>query len=125
MVRNGIAELPIAWVIETRTRSGKSPTKPHIHGVAICEDPSFATKLKVSLESSIGGIKKGRARQRLVHVERGYEMSQNPMGRYRWVSYITKNAQLYDKRLGKRRVYISRSYTQIAKLAWDTRRLDW
>lgn len=51
-------------------------------------------------------------------------MPDEPLGRLRWVSYITKNVSLYDARLKRRRVYISRSYTQAAKIGWAVRRDD-
>ena len=59
-----------------------------------------------------------------VDVERAYAKHDDPMGRLRWVSYITKNVHLYDKRFSRRRVYVSRSYTQIARMAWAVRRDD-
>lgn len=122
MVSEGISDLPICWVIETRTRSGKSRTKPHLHGIAICEEPLLATKLKMALESSIAAQKEYKRARRSIHIERGYAKNDLSISKSRWVSYITKNVDLYDQRLGKRRIYMSRSFTQVAKTAWDIRR---
>lgn len=124
MGAKGIADMPICWVIEARTKSGKSRNKPHIHGIAICEDPLDATRLKIALELALAVGMTGKALRKAAQVKPGYAKPGHPMGRFRWVSYITKNAHLYDKRFGKRRVYISRSYTQIARLAWAVRRDD-
>lgn len=122
MADKGIQDMPISWVIEARTKSGKSRNKPHLHGVAICEDPLLATRLKIALEEALAVGLDRRVRRKAVQVKRGYVKPDHPLGRFRWVSYITKNAHLYDARLGKRRVYISRTFTQIARLAWAVRR---
>ena len=124
MGAKGISDMPICWVLEARTKSGKSRNKPHIHGIAICEDPLLATKLKLALELALATGLDKRKRRTAVQVKRGYAKPNDLMGRFRWVSYITKNAHLYDRRFGKRRVYISRSYTQVARLAWAVRRDD-
>lgn len=124
MAAKGISDMPICWVIEARTKSGKSRNKPHLHGVALCEDALLATKLKVALELALAVGLDNKERRKAVQVKRAYIMSHHPMGKFRWVSYITKNAHLYDQRFGKRRIYISRSFTQIARLAWAVRRDD-
>ncbi len=118
-----LGKLPHCYVVETRTRSGKSRCKPHLHGIAICDDPLKATRLKVALERAfVGDLKRDRQR-RAIKVDRGYACwNLGVEGRARWVEYITKNAHLYDERLGPRRVYISHSYIALARRAWAIRR---
>lgn len=119
----GLGELPHCYVVETRTRSGKSRCRPHLHGIAICDDPLIATSLKVALERAFLGDLKRDGRRRGVKVDRGYSCwNLGVEGRVRWVEYITKNAHLYDERLGRRRVYISHSYIALARKAWAIRR---
>jgi len=118
-----LGKLPFCYVVESRTRSGKSRCKPHLHGIAICDDPLKATKFKVALEHAFAGDLKRNGRLRSVKVDRGYECwNLGVEGRVRWVEYITKNAHLYDERLGRRRVYISHSYNALARQAWAIRR---
>lgn len=118
-----LGKLPHCYVVETRTRSGKSRCKPHLHGIAICDDPLKATKLKVALERAFAGDLKRDRQRRAVKVDRSYSCwDLGVEGRVRWVEYITKNAHLYDERLGPRRVYISHSYNALARKAWAIRR---
>jgi hypothetical protein len=118
----GIPDLPHCYVVEARTRSGKSRCKPHLHGVAICDHPLKATRFKVALERSCVGDLRRHGRRRAVRVERGYTCFKlGVQGRSRWVEYITKNAGFYDERLGPRRVYISHSYSALARKAWAIR----
>lgn len=119
-----LIDLPFCYVVEARTKSGKSRNKPHLHGIVICQSPIDATRFKMALENALAFDLDGKRRRRAVKVERSYAKTNDPMGRFRWVSYITKNAHLYDARFGKRRVYITHSYTQIARLAWMVRRDD-
>lgn len=118
-----LCKLPFCYVVESRTRSGKARCKPHLHGIAICDDPLKATKFKVALEHAFVGDLKRNGRRRSVKVDRGYQCSKLGVeGRVRWVEYITKNVHLYDERLGRRRVYISHSYIALAREAWAIRR---
>lgn len=118
-----LGKLPFCYVVETRTRSGKSRCKPHLHGIAICDDPLKATKLKVALERAFAGDLKRDRQRRAVKVDRGYSCwNLGVEGRVRWVEYITKNTHLYDERLGRRRVYISHAYNALARKAWAIRR---
>lgn len=119
-----IADLPFCYVVEARTKSGKTRNKPHIHGVAICENPLDSTRLKVALESAFAYHLGGKKRRRAVEVKRSFAKEGEPMGRFRWVSYITKNVHLYDVRFGRRRIYMSQSFTQAARAAWAVRRGD-
>jgi hypothetical protein len=118
----GIHDIPIAWVMEARTKTGKSRTNPHLHGVVLCREPYEATKVKLALEKALAVNLDRKSFRKATHVIQSYAKAGDPMGRFAWVSYITKNAHRYDKRLGHRRVYISTSFTQVAKLAWSIRR---
>jgi hypothetical protein len=124
LIKAGIQNIAFCYVLETRTRHGKSRTAPHLHGVAICETPLIATKLQIALENALAVGLQGANWRRAVMVRPATVKPDHPMGRFRWVSYITKNAHRYDTKLGKRRVYISRSYTEVARLAWAVRRDD-
>lgn len=119
----GLGDLPFCYVVETRTKSGKSKCKPHLHGIAICDDPFNATRFKTALERAFAGdFKRGKER-RAVHLKPGFSYFNLAFeDRTRWVEYITKNAHLYDARLGRRRVYISHSFNAIARKAWAIRR---
>lgn len=124
MKKKGIMDMPICFIVEARTRTGKSRNKPHLHGVAMCNDPIEATALKVALEIAFGEGLDGKKLRRCAKVERGYVKPFERMGRLWWVSYITKNVGLYDGRLKHRRVYISRTFAQTAHMAWMVRRDD-
>lgn len=69
-----------------------------------------------------------RGRGRAIKVERSFDKDAplvgEFLGRGSWISYIIKNAQRYDKRLGKRRVFISHSLTDLIREAWAVRRED-
>lgn len=118
----GMDGVAFCYVVETRTRSGRSLTRPHLHGFAIALEPVMATRLKVALERALYPSLRRQGRSNPVRVERAYDHKAEFAGRARWVSYITKNAGRWDDRLGKRRVYMSRSFTELARLAWTLRR---
>lgn len=118
----GMMDLPYCFVVETRTRSGKSRCRPHLHGFAICDDPIKATMLKVAFENAFAAHLKGRERGRAVRIERGYSKDGAHTGRFRWVSYMTKNVHFYDPRLGRRRLYMNREFTAFAREGWRHRR---
>jgi len=119
----GMGDLPFCYVVETRSRTGKSRCKPHLHGIAICDNALKATKLKVALERAFAGPLKRDRQRRAIRVDHGYSCWKlGAEGRVRWVNYITKNAHLYDERLGRRRVYISHAYNALARTAWAVRR---
>lgn len=118
MAARGIADMPFCYVVEARTKSGKTRNKPHIHGIAICDHVLDATRLKLALESAFVGKMEFRHRRKAAWVKPSYAKYGDPTGRFRWTSYITKNAQLYDARLGRRRVFMSHSYIQVARIAW-------
>lgn len=124
MKKKSIVHLPRCFVVEARTKSGKTRNKPHIHGVVMCDNPVDATRFKVALEDAFADHLGSRKRRRAVKVERSYAKRGTAMGRFQWISYITKNTHLYDARFGKRRVYVSRSFNQIARHAWAVRRDD-
>jgi hypothetical protein len=65
----GLGDLPYFYVIEGRSRTGKSRTRIHIHGYAISEDRLVATKLKMALEGALR-----RNDQRRIQRQRGVEV---------------------------------------------------
>ena len=126
--RRGITSLPFAYVVETKAKRGKSPARPHIHGLALCEEPLDATRFKVALEQAFVPGLTWRGRGRAIKVERSFDKDAPLVGEFvgrgSWISYIIKNAQRYDRRLGKRRVFISHSLTDLIREAWAVRRED-
>lgn len=117
-----LTHLPFCYIVETRTRSGRSNTRPHLHGYLISDDAITPTKFKLALERALHPDLAKRGRQRAILIKRAFDYRQEFMGRGRWVSYMAKNIDRWDKRLGKRRVFISHPLIDIARLAWATRR---
>lgn len=120
----GLGDLPFCYIVETRTRSGRSSTRPHLHGYLIADDPVSTTNFKVALERALHPDLKKRGRSRATKIARAFDLGQEFTGRGRWVSYMIKNIDRWDARLGKRRVFISRSLIDIARLAWKARRSE-
>jgi hypothetical protein len=120
--RQGIKDLPLCYVIETRTRSGKSYTAPHIHGYCVCETPLDATRLKVALEEGLNRGETKRGTRDTVEVERSYDSKEEFIGRAVWVKYFTKNVGRWHALLGRRRVYMSQSLKRMVRDAWSIRR---
>lgn len=119
----GLAKIPFCYVIETRTRSGKSAAKPHLHGYCICDDPLDATRFKKALEQAFNPGLLGLGKRQAVEVKPSYDLGGKEfVGRAQWVKYFTKNVDRWDAILGKRRLYISRSLLQLIRDAWGIRR---
>lgn len=119
----GIAKIPFCYVIETRTRSGKSAAKPHLHGYCICDNPLDATRFKVALEHAFNPRLRLLGNRHAVEVEPSYDRGGKEfVGRAQWVKYFTKNVDRWDAILGKRRLYISRSLIRMIRDAWAIRR---
>lgn len=116
----GLSDLPYFYVIEGRTRHGKSRSKLHIHGFFAAENPVIATKMKLVLESALRRDELRRIeRKHGVKVEHGYDLIDGARGPGRWVSYITKSVMRYEKRLpSARRIFMSTPMTQIARDFW-------
>jgi hypothetical protein len=123
MDKQGIRKLPFCLVVETRTRSGKSRTKPHLHGYCICDDALDATRFKVALEQAFNPGLRLLGRRHPVEVEPSYDhRGKEFIGRAVWVKYFTKNVDRWEAILGRRRVFISRSLVQMIRDAWAIRR---
>lgn len=114
-------DIPYCYLAETRSRSGRSATRPHLHGFFIADDSVDATRFKVALEKAFHPALTRQTRRRAVHVARAFDKGGNLAGRGRWVSYMIKNIDRWDARLSKRRVYLSRSLVEIAREAWALR----
>ncbi|WP_332704936.1 hypothetical protein [Sphingomonas sp. PB4P5] len=122
----GISSLPMTYIVETRTKWNKAPTRPHLHGIVLCERSGDQTRFKVALEKALFPALKWQGKGRPVKVEPAYDKDAQNLGEFAgrgvWPSYITKNAQRYDARLGKRRVFFSQSLIELARDAWALRR---
>jgi hypothetical protein len=118
----GISNLPYCYIMEARSKWGKSKTRLHLHGFALCESSLDATSLLVALEKAFNPDLKRIGRQRDIWIRPADSEKEEFQPRERYVSYITKNADRWDQRLGKRRVFLSHSLIDLAKIAWAARR---
>lgn len=121
MQAQGIGELPICYVLEARSQTGKSATRPHLHGFALCDEITDATRLKVALEEAFHPNRKRSRRTREIQVKRARVENPPLLSRTLYPFYISKHANSYDARFGKRRSMMSRSMKGIAFEAWMTR----
>lgn len=121
LIKEGLKGIPFCFVMETRSRSGKSRTKPHLHGYCLSEDPLDATRFKVALEIAFNPGFRRLGKRSAVLVERCYDFRAEFIGRAQWVKYLTKNVDRWDAILGKRRIFVSRSLIGIARDAWAIR----
>jgi hypothetical protein len=123
MDNQGITKLAFCFVVETRTRSGKSRTKPHLHGYCICDDTLDATRFKVALEQAFNPGLRLLGKRHAVELEPSYDHGGAEfIGRVVWVKYFTKNVDRWEAILGHRRLFISRSLLQMIRDAWGIRR---
>jgi hypothetical protein len=127
----GLRELEYCYVVETRSRTGKSRSRMHIHGFFLTQQPLVATKFKVAMEQAIAVHPKGRAAAGIrprsgseVEVERAYDLEDDSeYGRGRWATYMAKNATKWDARF-QRRVFMSQTGQQTARAFWALLRED-
>ncbi|MDO6415935.1 hypothetical protein Q4F19_16210 [Sphingomonas sp. BIUV-7] len=117
-----IADSEFCYVVETRSRSGRSKTRPHLHGFVLADDPRDASRFRTAIELALNPTLLKHGRKREIEVKRAYDPRDEIGGRARWVSYILKNVQRYDPVLGKRRVFMSQELTKTAREAWSLRR---
>lgn len=121
----GLSDIEYCYVVETRSRTGKSRTRLHLHGMMLTRDPIVATRFKVALEQSLAKHPKGRAASGMP-AKAGPEVDLDPLydlnepddyGYGKWATYITKNATQWDQRF-TRRVFISQSATKTLREFW-------
>lgn len=118
--------LEFCYVVEGRSRSGKSRTGLHLHGFFVADDPIIATGFKQVMEKAIAMHPKGRKAAGIspkagpeVVIERAYDSGHPDEGTSgRWATYIAKNATKWDARLGKKPIYMSQTATQLAREFW-------
>lgn len=124
--RVGLKELPYAYVVEGRSRSGKSRTHVHIHGYLLAEDPLIATRFTVAMERALLADRRRLPRTAMgIDLQRVYDTdTKDGRGYGRWVSYSTKNVGKWDARLKGRRVFLSQPLTQITRDFWELLRTD-
>lgn len=117
----GVPNIPFAYVIEARSRSTKSRTKPHLHGYVIPDKRIDITRFKVGVEHALHHARNETPLRSswAWHQEDAYDRDTGDgRGFGRWPSYITKAVTRYDDRLRGRRVFFSRSLTQLASQFW-------
>lgn len=111
----GLGDLGYCYVIETRTKWGKSRTKPHLHGFVLAEDRMDITRFKVAIDRALlSGDRRGRASKVTINFDAFYD----DKGSTRYVSYITKNVHRWDARIKGRSLYMSRAFTQTVREFW-------
>ena len=120
----GIPHLEYAYVLEARTKSGKSRTDVHLHGYLTTSDPYGITRFKVAVETA---LHRARGHRPLGHKawdeDPVYDFdSGDGRGYGRWVSYIAKNVSRYDQRIRGRRIFMSRPALQSAREFWEFHR---
>jgi hypothetical protein len=113
--KSGLGSLPYCYVIETRTKWGKSRTKPHLHGILLADDRRDYTKFKLAVERALlSGDLRGNSKKVTMTFDNLYDHK----GSDRYVSYITKNVHRWDARIKGRSVYMSRPFTQTVREFW-------
>ena len=102
----GLRDLQYAYVVETKSRRGRSRTPLHLHGLFISNDPHDATRFKVGFEKTLATHTLGRAAAGVslrsgpeIVLERVYDKPDgSDRGRGRWANYIAKNLNRWDAR---------------------------
>lgn len=121
--KEGLGKSSFCYVVETRTRSGKSSSKPHLHGYCVCDDPVDATRFKVALEQAFNPGLRRLGKRHAILVEPSYDQGGKEfIGRAHWVNYFTKNVERWDTILGKRRLFMSSPLKGMVRDAWAIRR---
>ena len=111
----GLGHLPYCYVIESRTKWGKSRTAPHLHGIIMTDNPHEKTQFKLAVDRALtSGDRRRQARKVSIRIQHLH----NDAGTGRLVSYITKNVHRWDGRIKGRSVFMSRSFTQTARELW-------
>jgi hypothetical protein len=122
---------PFVYVVEGKTRSGRVSTNLHIHGILQTDNQHVATAFKVMLEKAIGPGKLSKEEAGYkpksgdpIKLERLYDAGSAAKGTAgRWASYIAKNATRPDKRLGRKRVTMSKEARALAREFWGFMKL--
>ncbi len=114
--RQGIGDLAYAYVIEGRSRSGKSKVGLHLHGYMCPSASTDMARFQVALEQALldGDLKK-TGRSRGIKIEPLHDRLHNG----RWASYCAKNALRYDARLREPRLYRSNALIQGTREFWS------
>ncbi|WP_435199699.1 hypothetical protein [Qipengyuania sp. 902] len=125
LAAEGLSDLEYCYVVETRSKSGKSRSQLHLHGVFIAEDVRVATKFKVVMERALALHPKGRAAAGVkpkagpaINIQPLYEkIDGSRYGRGRWAGYAAKNVHKPDTRF-TRRFFMSRAATRLVREFW-------
>lgn len=113
--RRGLLNPLYFFVVEGRSRSGRSRTKLHMHGFLVTEEPTDATRFKLALEEATADNRnQGKGRRGAIHIPRAY----HEKGVGRWPAYILKNVTKRDQRIPGRRVYMSQELTATVRELW-------
>jgi len=119
--KQGLNALSFAYLIETRSRSGKSRSKIHLHGYVVPNTSLDITRFKVATEKAFHHARGAKPLKSDAWDEKpAYDVDTGDgRGWGRWVSYLAKNVRRYDARIKGRRVYISRAMNQAAQEFWS------
>lgn len=111
----GLRHIPYCYVLESRTKSGKSRTAPHLHGILLTDNPLDKTRFKLAVDRALtSGDRRRQAHKVSIRIQHLHDRA----GTGRLVSYITKNVHRWDGRIKGRSVFMSRSFTQTARELW-------
>jgi hypothetical protein len=81
LVHHGIRDIPFCYLVEVRSRTGRSATRPHLHGFCIAESAVDASRFCVALERAFNPSVAKQGHRRAIRVERGYDLSKEFIGR--------------------------------------------
>ena len=113
--RAGLGSVGYCYVIETRSKWGKSRTAPHLHGFLFADDRSDITRFKLAVDRALlSGDRRAKSNKVSIKFNGFY----NQKGSARYVSYMTKNVHRWDQRIKGRSVYMSRPFTQTVRAFW-------
>lgn len=103
------------YVIESRSKWGKSRNAPHLHGFLLADDRRDITRFKLAVDRA---LLSGDRRATSTKVSIKFDNLHDEKGVERYVSYITKNVHRWDQRIKGRSVYMSRPFTQTVREFW-------
>lgn len=117
----GLGTLGYCYIIETRTKWGKSRTAPHLHGYILSDNPHDYTRFKLAVDRALlSGDRRSSSRKVSIKIDHLHDR----LGAGRFVSYMAKNVHRWDTRIKGRSVYMSRPFTQTVREFWSLIRED-
>lgn len=114
--KSGLGKLDYCYIIETRSKWGKSKTAPHLHGFILSDNPLYYTRFKLAVQRALlSGDRRRTSRKLTIKMDNLHDR----LGAGRFVSYMAKNVHRWDMRIKGRSVYMSRPFTQTVREFWS------